>query len=93
MREQELNNLLDKVIGTKGNLRIPSFWMRKVFSALMEWAKSLTPKVDVPTKISQLENDAGIATESYVNEQITIANNYTDSAISSAISKTLNIPV
>lgn len=93
MKEQELNNLLDKAIGTKGNLRIPSFWMRKVFSALMEWAKSLTPKVDVPTKISQLENDTGVVTESYVNEQITIANNYTDSAISSAISKTLNIPV
>lgn len=93
MREQELNNLLDKVIGTKGNLRIPSFWMRKVFSALMEWAKNLTPKVNVPTKISQLENDVELATQSYIDEQITIANNYTDSAISSAISTTLNTPV
>ena len=57
MREQELNNLLDSVIGTKGNFRIPSFWMRKVFSALMEWAKGLDSNINVPTKISQLEND------------------------------------
>jgi hypothetical protein len=64
MKEKELNELLDKAIGIKGNLRIPAYWMRKVFSGLMEWCKTLTPKVDIsksdiPTYISQLENDAG----------------------------------
>ena len=59
MKEQELNELLDSVIGTKGNFRVPSYWMRKVFSDLMEWCKGLTPKVNVPTRISQLENDMG----------------------------------
>lgn len=40
MKEQELNNLLDKAIGTKGNLKVPSFWMRKIFKELIEWCKS-----------------------------------------------------
>jgi hypothetical protein len=40
MREQELNKLLDKAIGTKGNLKVPSFWMRKIFKELIEWCKS-----------------------------------------------------
>lgn len=75
MKEKELNELLDKAIGTKGNLRIPSYWMRKVFSGLMEWCKTLTPKLDIsksdiPTKISQLENDVELATQSYVNAEI-----------------------
>ena len=67
MKEQELNELLDSAIGTKGNFRIPSYWMRKVFSDLMEWCKGLTPKVDVPTKISQLDNDSGFVDSGFVN--------------------------
>lgn len=40
MTEQELNKLLDKAIGTKGNLKVPSFWMRRIFKELIEWCKS-----------------------------------------------------
>jgi hypothetical protein len=36
MKEQELNNLLDKAIGTKGNLQIHSYWMNKIIKGLME---------------------------------------------------------
>ena len=92
-KKQDVLTLLDKAVGKKGPLRIPAYWMREVLLKIMDWAEGLTPKVNVPTKISQLENDTGVVTENYVNEQITIANNYTDSAISSAISRTLNIPV
>lgn len=61
MKEQELNELLDRAIGTKGNLRIPAYWMRNIFKGLMEWCKGLTPNVSVPTKLSQLENDSDYA--------------------------------
>lgn len=103
MKEKELNELLDKAIGTKGNLRIPSYWMRKVFSGLMEWCKTLTPKLDIsksdiPTKISQLENDVDLTTQSYVDSitsQIegnckSHAETYTNNAITSAITTVLN---
>ena len=98
MREKELNELLDKAIGTKGNLRIPAYWMRKVFSGLMEWCKGLTPDVDVPTKISQLENDVELVTQGYVDtiaSQIednckSHAETYTNNAITSAITTVLN---
>lgn len=92
-KKQDVLTLLDKAVGKKGPLRIPAYWMREVLLKIMDWAEGLTPKVDVPTKISQLENDVELATQSYVNAQITIANNYTDSAISSAINTTLNTPV
>lgn len=81
MKEKELNELLDKVIGTKGNLRIPAYWMRKVFSGLMEWAKGLTPDVDVPKKVSELENDADYATLSEVNTMGSNCNSYTETYV------------
>ena len=71
MKEQELNELLGKAIGEKGNLRIPSFWMKKIFKGLMEWCKTLTPKIFVPTKVSQLDNDMDYITEDYLNNAIT----------------------
>ena len=65
MKEQELNNLLDKAIGTKGDLRIHSYWMRKIFSNLLDYIPTKASqlieqfgKANIPTKISQLENDA-----------------------------------
>lgn len=93
MKEQELNELLDKAIGTKGNLRIPAYWMRKVFSGLMEWCKALTPDVDVPTKVSQLANDADYATSSDVDNKLSNtyssalneSKKYTDDTIAVAI--------
>lgn len=82
MKEQELNELLDSTIGTKGNFRIPSYWMRKVFSSLMEWCKGLTPNIDIPTKISQLENDVELTTQSYVDDCITEINNNINTSLS-----------
>ena len=50
MKEQELNKLLDKAIGTKGNLKVPSFWMRKIFKELIEWCKSYNNSQDYITE-------------------------------------------
>lgn len=36
MIQQELNDLIDKVIGTKGNLKVPAFWMRKILKDLVK---------------------------------------------------------
>lgn len=69
MKEKELNDLLDKAIGTKGHLRIPAYWMRKIFQGLMEWCKTATPKVEmpyVPTNVSELTNDVPYANEPLV---------------------------
>lgn len=78
MKEQELKDLIDKSVGTKGPLKIPSFWMKAIFLGLMEWCKTLTPKVDVPTKVSQLKNDKGYIDSTYVDD---------------AITKTINTPI
>jgi hypothetical protein len=65
MEKQELNNLIDKSIGTKGELRIHSYWMRKIFSNLIDYIPTKASKLieeygvaNIPTKLSQLENDA-----------------------------------
>jgi hypothetical protein len=82
MKEKELVDLIDKSVGDKGQLRIPSFWMKEILFGLMKWAKGLTPKVDVPTKVSQLKNDKGYIDASYVDE-----------SIYNAITQTLNTSV
>ena len=97
-KKQDVLNLLDKAVGKKGPLRIPAYWMREVLLKIMDWAEGLTPKVDVPTKISQLENDVALATQSYVNATASQTENnckshaetYTNNAIASAITTVLN---
>lgn len=93
-KKQDVLALLDKAVGKKGPLRIPAYWMREVLLKIMDWAEGLTPKVNVPTKISQLENDVELATQSYVNASVTQieynCNSYTDDAIANAITNVLN---
>lgn len=95
--KKETLALLDKAIGKKGPLRIPAYWMREVLLKIMDWAEGLTPDVDVPTKVSELENDASYATQSYVNASVTQiesnCNSYTDSVIANAITNVLNTEV
>lgn len=61
MKEQELNNLLDKAIGTKGNLQIHSYWMNKIIKGLME---------QIPIEVSQLKNDIQYTSKKDVEELI-----------------------
>lgn len=39
MREQELTNLINKVVGVKGFAKIPSYWLKKIFYDLINWCK------------------------------------------------------
>lgn len=69
MSKEKLNNLIDKVIGKVGPLRVPAYWMNKLFKDIGEWIskteESITAvdskidktKASIPTKVSQLEND------------------------------------
>ena len=45
MNSKNLHDLIDKVIGKKGTLRTPAYWMRRVFRSLMEWVEGLTAEV------------------------------------------------
>lgn len=69
-KKQDVLTLLDKAVGKKGPLRIPAYWMREVLLKIMDWAEGLTPKVDVPTKISQLENDMNYVDDQHVSSAI-----------------------
>ena len=48
MKEQELNELIDKGIGIKGPLKIPAFWMRKILNNVLVYIKE---NVDSLTKL------------------------------------------
>lgn len=93
MKEQELNNLLDKAIGTKGDLRIHSYWMRKIFKGLIDFIKSI-PKV---TKVSQLTNDVNYATLNDIptktSQLINNSDFVTTSQLNDAIITTLNTSI
>lgn len=36
MTKIEIQSLIERVIGKKGNLRTPSWWMRKLFNEVIE---------------------------------------------------------
>lgn len=35
MEENKLNEQIDKVVGTKGNLQVPSYWMNKTLKDIV----------------------------------------------------------
>lgn len=85
-KKQDVLALLDKAVGKKGPLHIPAYWMREVLLKIMDWTEGAMPKIKVPTKISQLQDDVGIgvfgtwkeATSNYIylnkNEFVHITN-------------------
>ena len=46
MNKIEIQSLIERVIGKKGNLRTPAWWMRKLFNEVLNWIQ----KVDDETK-------------------------------------------
>lgn len=59
MSKEKLNNLIDKVIGKDGPLRVPAYWAGKLFKDVIEWAERdmANLRSSIPTKVGQLEND------------------------------------
>lgn len=58
MDRTELQALIDRVIGKKGILRAPSYWMRKVLNSIVEYCEGLTPKIEVDTEMSDESENA-----------------------------------
>lgn len=56
MTRENLTALIDRVIGSKGILRTPSYWMRKVLNSIVEYCEGLTPKIEVESEINDSEN-------------------------------------
>lgn len=64
MDTQKLHDLIDRVIGKKGPLRVPSYWMRKVLKEVMGWVQS---RINDLTKIINSKVDL---VNSYTYSQI-----------------------
>ena len=58
MDRNELQALIDRVIGKKGILRAPSYWMRKVFNEVIAYCEGLTPKIEVDSEMSDESENA-----------------------------------
>lgn len=62
-----ISALVKKVIGTKGKLNIPAYWMRRILLMLID---------SIPVKISQLSNDSNYVKESdLVNTMVRLQQN------------------
>lgn len=71
MTREELNALLDRVIGGKGILRTPAYWMRRVLNNILEYCEGLTPKIEVETEVNDSENPVSSgAVKTYVDTAI-----------------------
>lgn len=57
MDTQKLHDLIDKVIGKKGPLRVPAYWMWEVLKSLISWVEHLVSKLElsISSKITSLE--------------------------------------
>ena len=56
MKREELTALLDRVIGGKGILRTPAYWMRKLLNSIVDYCEALTPKIKVEEEVNDSEN-------------------------------------
>ena len=70
MNESTIQTLIDKVIGKKGLIRVPSWWMRKVLMQMADWVqegndangkKIVKVKKEADEKITNLDNNTKAA--------------------------------
>ena len=70
MNKSTIQTLIDKVIGKKGLIRVPSWWMRKVLMQMADWVqegddandeKIVKVKEEADAKISTLDNNTKAA--------------------------------
>lgn len=53
MSKEKIHNLINKVVGKQGNLRVPSYWMNHLLSNIVDFFHK-----QIPTRVGQLKNDA-----------------------------------
>lgn len=72
---RKLQVLVDKVIGTKGNLHIPAYWMHKLLTEFINKIKKSIDAIHVPKNLSDLSNDVPYTTQYYVDNKFNNINN------------------
>jgi hypothetical protein len=73
MTREELSALFDRVIGSKGILRIPSYWMRKILNDAITYLEVAVSnvKIDVESSVNTSTNPVqSQAVKTYVDTQI-----------------------
>ena len=102
MNKSTMQTLIDKVIGKKGLIRVPSWWMRKVLMQMADWVqegddtngkKIVKVKKEVDGKISTLETNtnSNISTlEANTNSKINTLETNTNRKISTLTTNTNN---
>lgn len=58
MTRDELQALIDRVIGKKGILRSPAWWVRRLFNEVIAYCEGLTPKIEVDSEMSDESENA-----------------------------------
>lgn len=58
MTRDELQALIDRVIGKKGILRLPAWWANKVLNNILDYCEGLTPKIEVDSEMSDESENA-----------------------------------
>ena len=90
MNKSTIQTLIDKVIGKKGLIRVPSWWMRKVLMQMADWVqegddtngkKIVKVKEEADGKISTLETNVNTL-ETNTNKKISTLETNTNEKIS-----------
>lgn len=77
MTKQELQALIDRVIGTKGIMRSSAWWVRKLFNKVLEYVESYTNKAVANAKV---KSDTEMSDESTNPVQNKVIKAYVDKA-------------
>ena len=103
MSKEKLNNLIDKVIGKVGPLRVPAYWMNKLFKDVVGSISSVADRVN---KVEKNLGSTKTKLEIYVNEKVAVKadkipiesysysvspNVYTTHTINSTINSTIKL--
>ena len=80
MEENKLNELIDKTVGTKGNLQIPSYWMNKTLKDIINHVNTQDQNIDFSIqhlleRTSDLQNRLNHETNFKI-EDVIIASEY-----------------
>lgn len=71
MDRTEIQALIDRVIGKKGLLRAPSWWVRRLLNKMLDYCESLTPKIKVESSVNDSANPVqSKAVKEYVDDKV-----------------------
>ena len=69
MADAKLQSLIDRVIGKEGILRVPAYWMRKLFNQVLDYTDESVAKSAKATESNAITS-ATAASKEYTDQQI-----------------------